>query len=107
MIKYKRDATFQELQEYCHFSGKDDYIELTEWHNGEGFDVTIHSKTGDKSIELSWGEFEAIKALSVVFETKIEEDTFIISEEFVEDINKVFQDHFENYIGGFFTDKGT
>lgn len=64
MKKYKRNATFQELQEYCNFSGKDDYIELTEWHNGEGFDVDI---SGKKSFSLSWGEFEAIKVLSVVF----------------------------------------
>ena len=67
MKKYKRNATFQELQEYCNFSGKDDYIELTEWHNGEGFDVDISSKFENKQFRLTWGEFEAIKTLSVVF----------------------------------------
>ena len=67
MKKYKRNATFQELQEYCNFSGKDDYIELTEWHNGEGFDVNIYSKSAEKSFSLTWGEFEAIKVLSAIF----------------------------------------
>jgi hypothetical protein len=34
-------------------------MEVTEWNNGEGFDVTI----GKKIIGFTWGEFEALQAL--------------------------------------------
>jgi hypothetical protein len=36
-----------------------DFMEVTEWYNGEGFDVAI----GDKHSRLTWGEFEALQAL--------------------------------------------
>jgi hypothetical protein len=47
------------LKHYDHLAKEHDFIELCEWHNGEGFDVTI----SDKSISLTWGEFEALTAL--------------------------------------------
>jgi hypothetical protein len=59
MEQYQRKAKFAELKHYDHFAKEHDFIEVCEWHNGEGFDVTI----GEKHFQLSWGEFEAMTAL--------------------------------------------
>lgn len=59
MEQYERKARFTELKNYDHMAKDNDFIEVCEWHNGEGFDVTI----SEKSISLTWGEFEALTAL--------------------------------------------
>ena len=59
MEVYDRKARFTELKNYDHTAKDNDFIEVCEWHNGEGFDVTI----SEKSISLTWGEFEALTAL--------------------------------------------
>lgn len=61
MIKtYSRPAKFAELKGYCPFAKDSDYIEITEWWNGEGFDVSISE---EKTISLTWGEWELIKEM--------------------------------------------
>ena len=60
METYQRTAKFTELKKYDHLAKEHDFIEVCEWHNGEGFDVTI---SDNKSIALTWGEFEALTAL--------------------------------------------
>ena len=62
MDKYKRKAVFSKLKEYDHLAGEDDFIEVTEWKNGEGFDVEIVSKLSTR-FQLTWGEFTALKKL--------------------------------------------
>ena len=59
MKEYTRTAKFTELKNYDHLAKDNDFMEVTEWFNGEGFDVT----TGDKQFHLTWGEFEALQAL--------------------------------------------
>lgn len=59
---YKLDAAFAHLREFDHFAKPDDFIEVSLWHNGEGFDVYL-SAHGDQSFKLSWGEFNALKKL--------------------------------------------
>jgi hypothetical protein len=59
MEVYDRKARFTELKKYDHMAEDNDFIEVCEWHNGEGFDVT----TSEKSISLTWGEFEALTVL--------------------------------------------
>lgn len=59
MEQYTRKAKFTSLKPYDHLAKEHDFIEVCEWHNGEGFDVTIN----EKSISLTWGEFEALTAL--------------------------------------------
>ena len=59
MKEYTRTAKFTELKNYDHLAKDNDFMEVTEWHNGEGFDVAI----GDKHFQLTWGEFEALQAL--------------------------------------------
>lgn len=55
-----RTSTFAELKEYDYFAKEHDYAEVTEWTNGEGYDIDINGK---KHISLTYGEFKAIKKL--------------------------------------------
>lgn len=58
----KRTAKFTELKPYD-FTAKDsDYMEVTEWTNGEGVDVTINSN-GEQRFSLTWGQWEALQVV--------------------------------------------
>lgn len=59
---YKLDAAFALLQKFDHCAKPEDFIEVSLWHNGEGFNVDL-SSNGDQSINLTWGQFKAIKKL--------------------------------------------
>ena len=59
----QRKAKFTNLKPYCHFAQQDDYIEVTEWSNLEGYDVTIHNVDGVKNFSLTFGEFQSLTAL--------------------------------------------
>jgi hypothetical protein len=60
MEKGTRKSIRDDLKTYCHLSKNHDYIELTEWSNGEGFDVDINSR---EKFSLTRGEFDAIRKL--------------------------------------------
>jgi hypothetical protein len=60
MQQYQRKSKFTELKNYDHLAKEHSFMEVTEWHNGEGFDVTV---SDDKSFSLTWGEFECLQAL--------------------------------------------
>ena len=62
MKKYTRNAIFTELKEFDYLSKEDDFIEITEWYNGEGFDVTINS-FGNFNFQLTWGQYKALRKL--------------------------------------------
>jgi hypothetical protein len=62
----KRKTAFAELKDFCSFSmserkDKGDFLEVTEWSNGEGYDVYIHDVSGAKQFHFTWGQFEAMK----------------------------------------------
>ena len=59
---YKLDAAFAPLKDFDFFAKPDDFIEVSLWHNGEGFDAHL-STHGDQTIRLTWGEFKALKKL--------------------------------------------
>lgn len=59
---YKLDAAFTFLAEFDYFSKPNDFIEVSLWHNGEGFNVDLSSQ-GDQSFRLTWGQFKALKKL--------------------------------------------
>ena len=48
------------LKKYDYLAKNDDFIEVTEWTNGEGYDITIN----DKIISLTNGQLEAINYLT-------------------------------------------
>ena len=56
---YNRKARFAELKPYDQFSDEDDFMEVCEWHNGEGFDVTIDNR----QFQLTWGQWECLQVL--------------------------------------------
>jgi len=59
---YKLDAAFAPLREFDHLAKPDDFIEVSLWRNGEGFDAHL-STHAEQTIKLSWGEFKALKKL--------------------------------------------
>ena len=62
MEQYERPARFTELKPYDHFAKEDDFMEVCEWHNGEGFDVTIG--TGQhQQFSLTQCQWECLQAL--------------------------------------------
>lgn len=63
-MKYNRKAVFTELKEYCHFSQENDFMELTEWNNGEGFDLRIDTHHDNTLIGMTWGEYDALRDLA-------------------------------------------
>jgi len=61
MENYKRNSVYATTKEFCHFANENDYIEVTEWKNGEGFDADISSR--GVLIRLTWGEYRLLKKL--------------------------------------------
>ena len=59
----KRRAVFANLKGYCHLSSDNDYMEVTEWSNGEGYDVCIDRKNGGEKFSLTYGEVELLTVL--------------------------------------------
>lgn len=58
--KYNRKAACCNLEEFDPlFASGDDFIEVCEWKNGEGYDIAIN----DTHISLTYGELEAINYL--------------------------------------------
>ena len=54
-----RKSVHDDLKKYDYLAKDNDHIEVIEWTNGEGWDITIN----DKVIPLTWGELEAINYL--------------------------------------------
>lgn len=55
----QRKSVNDSLYKYDILSKEDSYIEVTEWTNGKGWDITIDNKL----ISLTYGELEAINHL--------------------------------------------
>lgn len=55
-----RKSINDDLQKYDHSQNKSSFIEITEWTNGEGWDITIN----EKIFNLTYGELEAINYLT-------------------------------------------
>lgn len=62
----KRLSAFALLNEFCTLSvgsrkDKGDFLEVTEWSNGEGYDIHISDVEGEKTFRLTWGQYDALK----------------------------------------------
>ena len=65
MEKNKRNSISDYIHKYCHFSNSDeDFMELTEWTNGEGVDVMISHGSNSTFISLSYGQLDMMVTLS-------------------------------------------
>lgn len=64
-----RKNIIDNLKKYSCFSNEDDTIEITEWTNGEGWDISIN---GERNFSLSYDELRAINYLTMAldFENK-------------------------------------
>lgn len=62
IIFYKLDTAFAPLRKFDHCALPDDFIEVSLWHNSEGFDAHLSSH-GDQHFQLTWGQFKALKKL--------------------------------------------
>jgi hypothetical protein len=54
-----RKTVYADLNLYCHMAKPHDVIEVTEWTNGEGWDVAL----GNRQLMLTHGELQAILVL--------------------------------------------
>lgn len=65
MKKYNRKAgciSEKELKEFDFLANEHDFIEITYWENGEGFDVEVTGKLQQR-FQLTFGQFKAIKKI--------------------------------------------
>ena len=72
--KYTRKAVMTNLDDYCHFAKKHDFMEVTQWENGEGWDITIESEQYPRTFKLTDGEMRALMVLTNIAEAEGEED---------------------------------
>lgn len=54
-----RKSVNADLNDFCYLAKPHDFIEVTNWSNLDGYDITI----GEKQFTLTVGELDAIKAL--------------------------------------------
>jgi len=62
-IKFKienRKSIAVDLKDFCAFGKENDYLEITEWTNGEGYDITFSKEKGDLNLQLTYGELDAL-----------------------------------------------
>lgn len=64
-----RRCTIEDLNKFDIMANKDDFIEVCEWTNGEGFDISIMDK---KIISLTRGELDAIDFLTKALDYNID-----------------------------------
>lgn len=55
---YERKSKFSELSPYDPCAPENSFMEVCEWYNGEGFDVTIDNK----QFQFTWGQWECLQA---------------------------------------------
>ena len=60
MEKYKLKAISDDLRKYDYLAKEDDFIEVSEWSNGEGWNININ----DNTFQLTMGQLDAINYLT-------------------------------------------
>lgn len=64
MEKYKLKAISDDLRKYDYLAKEDDFIEVSEWNNGEGWNISINNDT----FQLTIGQLDAINYLTKTLE---------------------------------------
>lgn len=67
LTESKRVTKSVSLEGLCHLASRPDYIEATEWTNGEGLDFYVESRGGKEKFSLTYGEAKAITLLTTLF----------------------------------------
>ena len=60
----QRKSINDNLRKYDHLAKENSFIEITEWGNGEGWDITID----DHMMSLTWGQLDAIQYLTLALQ---------------------------------------
>ncbi len=60
---YNRKSLFALTNDWDILSSEHDYLEVTEWHNGEGVDVNIYSKEGTQMFSMTFGQYKLFKKM--------------------------------------------
>lgn len=60
----QRKSINDNLRKYDHLAKENSFIEITEWSNGEGWDITID----DRMMSLTWGQLDAIQYLTLALQ---------------------------------------
>ena len=60
MEKYKLNTVNEDLRKFDYLAKEHDYIEVTEWHNGEGWNIDLNGTV----IQLTDGQLKAINYLT-------------------------------------------
>jgi hypothetical protein len=66
ITEHKRDSKVAFLSEFCccsHDAKLHDFIEVTKWVNGIGYDVRISTKNGSQIFEITAGQIDALNAI--------------------------------------------
>lgn len=66
-----RKSVNDKLKKYDYLAKDKDFIEVVEWTNGDGYDITIND---DKIISLTRGQIDAINYLVKSLEYKSDDD---------------------------------
>lgn len=78
-----RKSIHSEIGDYCYLSSSDhDFIEVTEWANGDGVDVYL-SSSGEQRIAITWGQFKLLK--KIVKQLEYDETEYITKDNTVKD----------------------
>lgn len=60
----QRKSINDNLRKYDHLAKENSFIEITEWGNGEGWDITIDNRM----MSLTWGQLDAIQYLTLALQ---------------------------------------
>ena len=60
----QRKSINDNLRKYDYLAKENSFIEVTEWSNGEGWDITID----DRVMSLTWGQLDAIQYLTLALQ---------------------------------------
>lgn len=63
VIESKRKSLHATSELFCSFATKDDFIEVTKWTNGEGFDVEFGSRYLPSRCQMTWGQWRLLQKL--------------------------------------------
>ena len=67
----KRKSVFADLNIFDYTAKKNNFIQVTEWTNGEGWDISIND---DTIFSLTCGQLEAINYLSKKLDYEFKEE---------------------------------
>jgi hypothetical protein len=64
MKKFERKAITDNIKKYTYCGNDDDTITITEWENGEGWDIDFNYVSGyERHFSISYNELDAIQYL--------------------------------------------